>query len=242
MSVERMQQNAEKTAAVRVEAYAALVSANDAKHAADTALIPAVNAARQVQRWRDTEAMATEHGPRMKAAEAAVKAVETANANLAQAIEGEETGKANFHAATVEHDEMNFVVALAVAEAVTDSDMTEAELIAEIPAVADDLQLTDIRLRLGEFGSQGVSLEAYEKARENPEHWLTVMRDDSLSLASAFYSRGVWKRTAAGVQLLEASKRDRALPETHKGMSAIDRERRDARIVSDKREANEYSA
>ncbi len=242
MTVERMQQAADEAAAARVEADAAMVKANDAKHAADTALTPAANAAAKVQRWRETEALAAEHGPRLEAVKSAAVAVETATANPTQAIEGEETAAANVNAARAEHDEMNFVMALAIAEAVGDSDTTEAELIAEIPAVVNELQETDIRLRLGEFGSRGVSLEAYEKARDFTEHWLTVMRDDHKSLASAFYSRGVWKRTAAGMQLLEAAKRNRGLPETHKGMSATDRERRDARIERDRIEAEEYAA
>ena len=180
-------------------------------------------------------------------AEARASAVLKANAAYESAQAALETAKTTAdqvrdtaNRSVKQFGDADLILAQAIAEAVKDGEKTDAELIAELPAVVDDLSQADIGFRMGEFGSRGgVTLETYAAVRDNPGHWINRLRRDGKFVPIFARSGERWQSVAGGYIETEIARRSVKSP-TDLGINENEVNHRLRRIADERAEAVAY--
>ena len=175
-------------------------------------------------------ARAADFGKADAAYEAAVKSHLAAKATAEQVRETLDKSVRQF-------GDADLILAQAIAKATKDGEKTDAELIAELPKVIDDLLQADLGQRKGEFGSCGIELETYAAVRDNPGHWINRLRNDGKFVAMYARNGKRWQTANPGYIETEIVCRSAKSPYD---VSGIDRDRRVARIERDRAKAVAY--
>ena len=193
-----VEKQAKDAAAAAETAHGVFHKARRAKDAASEALTKAAEAKAAIEaeekKRRERRELAATFDSSAKNAFEADDAFEAAETDRSAKVDASEAAKAE--AATVRNSYAyaDYILAVSIAKLLGDGEITEAELLAKLPADIEaerDKQLD--RRMAGLSGGGGAPLTAYDKVHDQVDWWIDQLRSDGL-LVSIYYRTGeTWR-------------------------------------------------